>query len=79
MGVAELNNGTSDTIYNSIKDLQDSYESTLSDWSNEIADTRLAYLLITGMSLDDEDAKKMKEMGINIFIIKTINVIFIII
>lgn len=64
VGVAELNNGTSDTIYNSIKDLQDSYESTLSDWSNEIADTRLAYLLITGMSLDDEDAKKMKEMGI---------------
>ena len=64
VGVAELNNGAADTIYNSIKDLQDSYESTLSDWSNEIADTRLAYMLITGMALDDEDAKKMKSMGI---------------
>ena len=64
VGVAELNNGVSDTIYNSIKDLQDSYESTLSDWSNEIADTRLAYMLITGMTLDDKDAKEMKSMGI---------------
>lgn len=64
VGVAELNNGISDTIYNSIKDLQDSYESTLSDWSNEIADTRLAYMLITGMTLDDKDAKEMKSMGI---------------
>ena len=64
VGVAELNNGISDTIYNDIKDLQDSYESTLSDWSNEIADTRLAYMLITGMTLDEEVAKKMKAMGI---------------
>lgn len=64
VGVAELNNGIADTIYNSIKDLQDSYESTLSDWSNEIADTRLAYMLITGMTLDDKDAKEMKSMGI---------------
>lgn len=64
VGVAELCNGISDTIYNSIKDLQDSYESTLSDWSNEIADTRLAYLLITGMQLDEDSANKMKEMGI---------------
>lgn len=64
VGVAELNNGVSDTIYNDIKDLQDSYESTLSDWSNEIADTRLAYMLITGMTLDEEVAKKMKAMGI---------------
>lgn len=64
VGVAELNNGVSDTIYNDIKDLQDSYESTLSDWSNEIADTRLAYMLITGMTLEEEVAKKMKAMGI---------------
>ena len=64
VGVAELNNGIADTIYNSIKDLQDSYESTLSDWSNEIADTRLAYMLITGMTLEDEVAKQMKSMGI---------------
>ena len=64
VGIAKLNNGTNDTIYNSIKDLQDSYESTLSDWSNEIADTRLAYLLITGMQLDEETAANMKKMGI---------------
>lgn len=64
VGIAELKNGSSDTIYNSIKELQDAYESTLSDWANEIADTRLAYMIITGMELDPGNAKKMKEMGI---------------
>lgn len=64
VGVAKLRQGVEDTIYNDIKDLQDSYESTLSDWSNEIADTRLAYMLITGMELDEDLAKKMKAMGI---------------
>ena len=64
VGVAELKNGVNDTIYNAIKDLQDAYESTLSDWANEIADTRLAYMIITGMELSPENAKKMKEMGI---------------
>ena len=36
----------------------------MSDWSNEIADTRLAYMTLTGVDLDEETAGKMKQMGI---------------
>ena len=36
----------------------------MSDWSNEIADTRMAYLALMGDSLEDEDAKAMKQMGV---------------
>ena len=36
----------------------------MSDWSNEIADTRLAYLYLTGVDIDQETASKMKQMGI---------------
>lgn len=64
VGVAELNNGVLDTIYNQIHGLQDDYEFTLMDWSNEIGDTRLSYLTMTGCSIDDEQASEMKERGI---------------
>ena len=64
VSVARLNHGSDDTLYNNIKLLQDAYEYTLSDWSNEISDTRLSYLVLSGISIDDDDAKKMKQMGI---------------
>ena len=64
VGVAILPNKSNDTLYNNIKYLQDAYESTMSDWSNEIADTRLAYLYLTGVDIDEETASKMKQMGI---------------
>ena len=53
-----------DTIYNDIKDLQDAYETNLSDIVNEISDYRLAYFLALGCNLSDEVIAKMKEKGI---------------
>lgn len=65
VGVAALPNGRYDTIYHNIKGLQDAYEYTMSDWGNEIGDTRLAYLVLAGLSLDEEeDSKTIKEKGI---------------
>ena len=64
VGVAKLNNGVLDTIYNQIHGLQNAYEFTLMDWSNEIGDTRLSYLLMSGCQMSKEQADIMKEMGI---------------
>lgn len=64
VGVARLNNRVNDTLFNNIKHLQDCYESLMSDWSNEIADTRLAYLVLTGVDLEEDEAKNMKKMGV---------------
>lgn len=64
VSVARLTNGVDDTLYNNLKTLQDAYEYAMSDYSNEISDTRLAYLVLSGLSIDDEEAKKMKQMGI---------------
>lgn len=65
VGVAELSDeGIKDTIYTDIKGLQDSYETNLSDISNEISDFRTAYLKMTGCQIDKEQATQMKQMGI---------------
>lgn len=53
-----------DTIYNDIKGLQDALETNLSDIANEISDFRNAYLVLTGITLEEEDAKNMKANGI---------------
>lgn len=61
-----------DTLFNELKDLQDAYETNLSDIVNEISDYRLAYLIVLGCSIDyktkDEEGKTqldyMKEKGI---------------
>lgn len=60
-----------DTLFNECKDLQDAYETNLSDIVNEISDYRLAYLIMLGCSVDyinkDKDGKTqldyMKEKG----------------
>ena len=64
VGYCRMKNGLLDTIYRTSKSLQDVYEATMSDYGNEISDTRLAYLLITGMELDEEIADKLKEKGV---------------
>ncbi|WP_290060216.1 phage portal protein [Paraclostridium bifermentans] len=65
VGLAELSEeGIKDTIYNDIKGLQDSYETNLSDISNEISDFRTAYLKLINAQIDEEKAKGMKKMGI---------------
>lgn len=61
-----------DTLFNELKDLQDAYETNLSDIVNEISDYRLAYLIMLGCTVDyktkDEHGKTqldyMKEKGI---------------
>lgn len=61
-----------DTLFNELKDLQDAYETNLSDIVNEISDYRLAYLIMLGCNIDyvtkDEYGKTqldyMKEKGI---------------
>ena len=50
-----------DTIYSDIKGLQDAYFTNLSDGSNEISDTRDAYLIFKNVQMDDEDIDKIKE------------------
>lgn len=60
-----------DTLFNELKDLQDAFETNLSDIVNEISDYRLAYLIFIGCQLDtvtkDEHEKTqldyLKEKG----------------
>ena len=52
-----------DTIFNDIKGLQDAYETNLSDITNEISDFRSAYLVVTGLDIENSDLPKMKELG----------------
>jgi len=52
-----------DTIFNDIKGLQDAYETNLSDITNEICDFRSAYLVVTGVDIENSDLPKMKELG----------------
>ena len=52
------------TLFDDIKTLQDAFENILSDWINNSADLRDAYLLLTGVELEEEDAKKMKANGV---------------
>ena len=60
VGYCELDS----TLYDDLKTLQDSYEYTMNDWTNEIGDTRLAYMVFSGCDLTPEQAKQMKQMGI---------------
>ncbi len=52
--------GDADKVYNLI----DAYDRTLSDASNEIEQWRLAYLVLKGMGMDEEDAHKVARTGI---------------
>ena len=52
--------GDADKVYNLI----DAYDRTLSDASNEIEQFRLAYLVLKGMGMDEEEANKLARTGI---------------
>jgi len=52
-----------DTLFQDIKGLQDAYETNLSDITNEISDFRSAYLVLTGVTVEETDLPKMKELG----------------
>jgi SPP1 family phage portal protein len=64
VSIARLGNGINETLYNDISNLCDGYESVLSDWINNSSDLRDAYLLLTGLELDDEIAKEIRGKGI---------------
>lgn len=53
-----------DTIFAKIKDLQDAYNEVLSDQVNTISDYRRAYLVISGVMVDEETEKRLKETGV---------------
>lgn len=47
-----------------VLNLIDAYDRTISDASNEIEQYRLAYLVLRGMGLDEEDVEKLNKTGI---------------
>ena len=65
VGLAKLSEeGKDDTLYKDLKGLQDAYETNLSDISNEISDFRNAYMVLTGVTINEEDIPKMKKLGV---------------
>ncbi|MBM7631110.1 phage portal protein [Geomicrobium sediminis] len=52
------------SLLDDIKSAIDAYNNTLSDLVNEVSDFRQAFLKITGATLGDDEAKKMKRSGI---------------
>lgn len=54
----------SETIFNKIRYMQDCYNSTLSDQVSIIGDFRNAYLVVTGVSVDEDVVKNMEKYGI---------------
>ncbi|BDR67213.1 hypothetical protein K144312032_14410 [Clostridium tetani] len=65
VGLAKLSEeGKDDTLFKDLKGLQDAYETNLSDISNEISDFRNAYMVLTGVAIDEEEIPKMKKLGV---------------
>ncbi|MBY6878682.1 phage portal protein [Clostridium botulinum] len=65
VGLCQLSEeGKDDTLFKDLKGLQDAYETNLSDISNEISDFRNAYMVLTGVQIDEKDIPKMKELGV---------------
>lgn len=64
VGVAKFVNSVDDTIYSDIHELQDLYEMAMWDNCNNIADLRSSYLCLSGASIEEEDVKDMKKLGI---------------
>jgi SPP1 family phage portal protein len=65
VGIARLSDEEiCDTIFNDIKGLLDAYETNLSDISNEISDFRNAYMVLTGVDMDEKQATELKSKGI---------------
>ena len=60
IGYCNLVDGIYNTLFNDLKSLQDNIENVLSDFSNEIGDSRLSYLILKNMGLDDEEIEALK-------------------
>lgn len=56
--------GIEETIYSKIKSLNDSLNNILSDNANIIGDYRNAYMVVSGVTINDETAKTIKDYGI---------------
>lgn len=52
------------TIYYKIKRLNDAYNQIMSDQVNVIGDYRNAYLVVTGVEVDEETAKNLQDKGL---------------
>lgn len=63
VSVCELDN-IEDTIFFKIKHLQDAYNEILSDQTNTISDFRRAYLVITGVEVDEKMKDMLKQHGL---------------
>ncbi|OPX48489.1 phage portal protein [Clostridium thermobutyricum] len=55
IGYCNLIDGIYNTLFTDLKTLQDNIENVLSDFSNEIGDSRLSYLILKNMGLSDEE------------------------
>lgn len=64
VSVAQLEDGVFGTLYNDIKEIQDAIEVALSDYINNSSDLRSAYMVLTGVEMDDEQATSFKSQGI---------------
>lgn len=60
----EFTNKVKDTLWADIHELCDMYEEVLADNLNNLGDLRSSYLLLTGIDLDTNTAKDIKEKGI---------------
>jgi len=67
-GVVPINicraNAEETSLITDIKSLNDSYNNVLSDLVNEVSDFRQCFMTVTGASLTEEEALKMKQSGI---------------
>lgn len=63
VSVCKLEN-VEDTIFFKIKELQDAYNEILSDQVNTISDYRRAYLVISGVKVDEETEKLLQTRGL---------------
>lgn len=63
VSVCEMEN-ICETIFSKIRHLQDTYNETLSDQASIVGDYRNAYLVVTGVEVNDEIAKRMEDHGL---------------
>ena len=63
VSVCEMEN-VCETIFSKIRHLQDTYNETLSDQASIVGDYRNAYLVVTGVEVNDEIAKRMEDHGL---------------
>ncbi|TGY46739.1 phage portal protein [Clostridium perfringens] len=56
-----LIDGIYNTLFTDLKALQDNVENVLSDFTNEIGDSRLSYLILKNMGLDTDEVERLKD------------------